>query len=190
MNLPGRWLVMIGLVFGLASLLVITSRAIGLQRAHVPTYLDPGDCPQPCWRGVRPGTQSEALFWRQIATMTRYSGILTTDDQQTIKTIRLEMRGDILLGDVILALGPPSHARLRHIAGLGYTRSPAQRQLLVGASVYFGNGLVEAEVIREDDHWALSPDMIVRRIRYFAPHEEGTIVPIGTLEWHGFGSDY
>jgi hypothetical protein len=102
--------------------------------------------------------------------------------------MRLDLWGDIQLGDVFMAFGEPSHVLLRYAAGTGY--EGVQRQQLVGAWLYYGDGLVRVEAIREDNVWRLSPTMTVQRIQYFAPDPEGGIIPIGTPKWHGFRQDY
>jgi hypothetical protein len=52
------------------ALLIATARAIG--STHKPpalAILDPGDCPQPCWHGIRPG----------VTTVAEATAILTAD---------------------------------------------------------------------------------------------------------------
>jgi hypothetical protein len=177
-------------VFILSGAVLVVVRAITQNTQPLPeTYLDPGDCSQPCWQGIQPGTGLERYFFSVLDRVNLlYSGT-TRANGDVLTEFELTMRGDILLADVFAAMGLPSHATLQYVAGTTGT-APNQRQLLVGGTLYFGDGLVQVDVVREDEEWLFSPDMIVRRIRYFAPNPEGSAVPIGTPDWHGFGREY
>lgn len=176
-------------LIGLYLISILGVQALGAQQHYADTFLDPNDCPLPCWRGIQPGTEYDKEFWLELERLNRYGGFLTYGaDDVKISVIRLDMRGDIKVGDIFLAFGEPSHVLLRYTAGTGY--GGVQRRQLVGAWLYYGNGLVRVEAIREDNVWRLSPDMTVQRIQYFAPNPEGAIIPIGTSTWHGFGEDY
>ncbi len=177
-------------VFVLSGVILVAGRAISQNTQSLPeTYLDPGDCPQPCWQGIQPGTGLERYFFSVLERIhLRYSGTTRTNGER-LTEFELTMRGDIQLADVFTAMGQPSHAILQYVAGTT-TANPSERQLLVGGTLYFGNGLVQVDVVRDDDEWLFSPDMVVRRIRYFAPNPEGSAVPIGTPHWHGFGRAY
>ncbi|KAB2862204.1 MAG: hypothetical protein F9K46_07365 [Anaerolineae bacterium] len=177
-------------VFILNGVVLAAVRAIAQNTQPLPeTYLDPGECPQPCWQGIQPGTGLERYFFSVLERINlRYSGT-TRSNGEVLTEFELTMRGDIVLADVFAAMGQPSHAVLQYVAGTTGA-NPTERQLLVGGTLYFGNGLVQVDVVRENQDWIFSPDMVVRRIRYFAPNPEGSAVPIGTPRWHGFGRDY
>jgi hypothetical protein len=164
------------------------------------TYLYSGTCEQPCWQGIQPGTRMERRLYDLIeylnypyvaSARTIEEDDPTTDgeDPRVLQQFELGMRGDILLYDVIIAMGQPSNANLGYVATTT-PLDPNQRQSLVGGTLYFGNGLVQVDVVRADREWLFSPDMVVRRIRYFAPNPEGPAMPIGTPRWHGFGRRY
>lgn len=177
-------------VFILSGVVLTATRSIAQNTQSLPeTYLDPGDCSQPCWQGIQPGTGLERYFFSVLERINlRYSGT-TRSNGEILTEFELTMRGDIVLADVFAAMGQPSHATLQYVAGTTGA-NPTERQLLVGGTLYFGNGLVQVDVVREDQEWLFSGDMVVRRIRYFAPNPEGSAVPIGTPHWHGFGRDY
>lgn len=176
-----------GIVLSLFS--VWGMRQIGTSQNYAETYLDPEGCSLPCWRGIQPGSDNTLEFKQEIKQTNRYEGSLRySADEVTISVIRLDTWGDITVGDVFLAFGEPSHVLLRNTASTGF--SGVQRQQFVGAWLYYGDGLVRVEAIREDNIWRLSPDMTVLRIQYFAPSSEGGIIPIGAPEWHGFRADY
>lgn len=167
-------------------------RAIAQSSQPLPeTYLDPGDCAQPCWQGIQPGTGLRDYFSTELGRINeRYGGTPRTDQSGEILTeFELIMRGDIHLSDIFAAMGQPSNAILQYVAGTT-SANPSQRELLVGGTLYFGNGLVQVSVVREDQEWLFSPEMVVRRIRYSSPSPEGPAMPIGTPKWHGFGRDY
>lgn len=150
-------------------------------------WLDPGDCPQPCWRGIQPGTNATNTFLETARRSNRYRPYIRYGaDDVTINMMRLDPYGEILLGDVMLALGEPTHARLRYVA----INSPQGRAFRVGASLYYGNGLVEVIVVRDDNVTVFSPHMQLRRIDYYAPNEAGSIIPLNTPHWAGFGTGY
>lgn len=164
-------------------------RQVGAKLSYAETYLDPQNCALPCWRGIQPGTKNDDGFLRELEATNRYSGFLTYGaDKATISVIRLDMWGDIQLGNVFMAFGEPSHVVLRNAAGTGF--EGVQRRQLVGAWLYFADGLIRVDVIREDNIWRLSPTMTVQRIHYFAPDPEGGVIPIGAPTWHGFRQDY
>lgn len=164
------------------------------------TYLYPGICEQPCWQGIQPGTRMERKLYDLIEELNYpYIGSARTieqddpttpgEDARILQQFELGMRGDILLYDVLIAFGQPSNANLGYVATTT-PLDPNQRQAVVGGTLYFGNGLVQVDVVRADMEWLFSPDMVVRRIRYFAPSPEGPAMPIGTPHWHGFGRRY
>jgi hypothetical protein len=181
---------LVAALFGASAFAVKTVRETAQESTPLlETRLDPDGCPQPCWQGVRPGTRMEDLFFQQLRQVGLYTGTARTNEAGVLLHFDLEMRGDITLADVLLALGEPSHATLRVVAGTT-NFDPNDRRLLTGGVLYFGNGLVEVEVVRLDREWRFSPEMIVRRIRYHAPNPEGNVIPIGAPRWHGFGSRY
>ena len=185
----GRFLVITLMGIGLCLFSIWTMRQIGTKLPYAETYLDPQNCVLPCWRGIQPGTENAKEFWHELEELNRYGGFLTYGaDEVSISVMRLDMWGDIQLGDVFIAFGEPSHVLLRYAAGTGY--GSVRRRQLVGAWLYYGDGLVRVESIREDDVWRLSPTMTVQRIQYYAPNPEGGVIPIGTSKWHGFGQNY
>lgn len=171
------------------ALIIGLHAVVPLVNPSPPTYLEPHGCELPCWQGLQPGEvhEDDGLFLQKIQSLNRYSGRLVRDENGRILLIELTLRGDITLGEVILALGVPSHVLARNVAGT--TRFSTRRQVLVGASLYFGKGLIEVQAVREDTYaWRLVPHMVVRRIRYFAPSPEGSVIPLGTPRWRGFSA--
>ncbi len=183
-----------GAVLLISSLMLIGISVALFMAQSLPTpplLLASPNCPQPCWQSIRPGLTSRAVFAAQADQNYRYRVSASYKDDRlegVVRDILLTMRGDILLGDVILEFGPPSHAKLGWVAGMPLTGQRSGRQIYVGAILYFGNGLVIVEVLRPDCVWRFSPTMIVRRVRYHAPSPVGTVIPIGTPFWDGFVS--
>ncbi|PJF39733.1 MAG: hypothetical protein CUN55_13700 [Phototrophicales bacterium] len=173
---------------GLMALSIYSVRFISHSWPKPSLFLASTDCSQPCWQSIRPGFSTRAEFLQQAQFNYPYQVLANyKDDGQggLVRDILLNMRGDIRLGDIILAFGVPSHAQLGWVAGRATTQQGGRR-LYVGATLYFANGLVTAEVVREDCVWRFSPDMIVRRVRYSAPNSFGSVIPIGTPKWQGF----
>ncbi len=182
----GRFLVVSVILFGLSLIVTILVRQIGVNRPHIDLWLDPGDCTQPCWRGIRPGTQDSRAFLDETRHSNRYNPYIRYGaDDVTISMMRLDPHGDILLGNIMLAMGTPTHVRLRYVA----VNSSQGRTFRVGASLYYGD-LVEVMVVSDNMAPRLSPYMKLRRIEYHAPSTVGGIIPLGTSPWRGFSGDY
>lgn len=180
--LLGVVLVSIACVLGIA-----LTRAWAQDRPYADLLLAVSDdcaAPAPCWQGVRPGFDYGSAFDKAIAVTPRYSGIAITNNNDVIREIRLQMRGDIRLGDVMGIWGSPSHANLSWVAST--VIGARGRSVYVGATLYFWDGLVRVETLTEQCRWAYSPDMIVRRITYYAPVAVANAIPIGTPRWEGF----
>lgn len=177
-------------ILGMSSLAIWGMQAVGGQIRGLETYLEMDDCRAPCWQGwelgqwvENPSEQGDAL------SHGRYRVAFLLNDEQYLREIRLNLYGDILLGDVMRLWGSPSHARLRYTGGFEANRN-AGRQLFVGGVLYFANGLIEVVARRDDLVWAFSPAMEIVQIRYFAPNPEGSVIPLQSQRWHGFGTDY
>lgn len=188
---PRFW---IGVVVLWVMLAVLTSatRLVSHSLPNPGLLLTTSDCPQPCWQGIRPGFSTRAEFVaRQQENLYRYQTSATyqsypDDPTEIVRDITLTMRGDVSVGDVLVAFGSPSHVRMNWVAGMPIDGRQGGRQTYVGATFYFADGLVMVEVVRLDCRWRLSPDMLVRRVRYYAPSPAGGVIPIGTPLWRGF----
>lgn len=184
----GVWVLLIG---GLMAVLIGAVRFIAQGLPTPPVLLSDPTCAQPCWQGIRPGFSTHADFSALHTNVYRYQVSATyRDDSENslVREILLTMRGDVLLGTVIVELGTPSHAQLSWVAGMPRDSRSGGRQVYVGATLYFADGLVMVEVVRPDCVWRFSPQMIVRRVRYFSPSSVGGVIPIGTPRWQGFGT--
>ncbi len=178
---PACWLV---LTICVACMSAAAARGIGSLYSDTDTYLAPGNCSQPCWHGIRPGTPIIGPIETQWTRTAQYSArFILGADNSTIREIQLITHGNLHLGDVVQAWGAPSHVQLHYVAA-----TSQNKLVLVGALLYFGDGLIEVDAIREDNVWRLSPNMIVRQIRYFAPNALGAIIPLNTPPWQGFRS--
>ena len=122
------------------SLLILLSVAVGRVWPAPPSGLVAGDCPQPCWQGLRPGmmTQDEALAVIKQRDLALAGSVRDTTPGSFRVTSSLEWQsGDpphynvqmrfndgrliylslfpeepMTLADVFSAFGPPTHARL------------------------------------------------------------------------------
>lgn len=165
--------------------LVAAARAAGQASPPTPTYLEPGDCDQPCWHGLRPGADRAERFLTFVREYSPYSGHATSyDDRSPATQFELSTFGAITLADVLRVLGVPDR-----VGCLGPDHSslfPGQ-SMVTTARLYFADGLVMVDVARPDQEPRLTPGMRVREVRYYAPGEPA--YPIGeTTGWHGFAS--
>lgn len=182
------------LVVGAIMLVALTlNRTISLAGPHPTLHLEAADCLQPCWESIQPGisTLNDFNHQQSRSQLYRYQVIANTRDEDgviVVRDIQLNMRGDVLLGDVLVELGMPTHADLSWIAAPPIAGQRGGRQTYVGGTLYFADGLITVEVLHPDCVWRFAPKMIVRRIRYYAPHPEGGVIPIGTPVWDGFVS--
>lgn len=184
----GLWVLLIG---GAMAVAIGAVRLVAHSLPAPPLSLTNPTCAQSCWQGIRPGFSTRAEFSALQTDVFRYQVSATYRDdgeEGLVREVLLTMRGDVLLGDVMNELGPPSHAQLSWVAGMPSNNRSGGRRIYVGATLYFADGLVMVEVVRPDCVWRLSPRMIVRRVRYFAPSSMGGVIPIGTPSWQGFGT--
>lgn len=95
----------------------------------------------------------------------------------------LRITKPLRLGDVIARWGPPSHVQMEYrLAGQVGHYHP-----IVVAYLYFNDGLTLLLASRDDARWRLSPTMQVEWVEYHAANLVGSIIPIGTPRWQGFG---
>ena len=176
---------------GLVALLVVSTgmvaaaRAVGQASPPTPTYLETGDCEQPCWHGLRPGMDRAERFLAFVREHSPYSGHATSyDDRSPATQFELSTFGAITLADVLRVFGVPDR-----VGCLGPDHSslfPGQ-SMVITARLYFADGLVMVDVARPDEVPRLTPGMRVRVVRYYALGEPA--YPIGeTTGWHGFAS--
>ncbi|MBI5958595.1 MAG: hypothetical protein HY866_07670 [Chloroflexi bacterium] len=164
--------------------LVGGARLVGRSDPLPPTYLESGACDQPCWQGLQPGSDYIDHFWYAVNQFSPYSGH-TSDYGDGIATMfELSTFGAITLGDVIREFGSPDRVGC---FGADHSSLFPGQPMVMAVQVYFANGLVVADVVREEMFPQLVPEMRVRTVRYYAPGEPA--YPIGeTTAWHGFAS--
>jgi hypothetical protein len=164
---------------------VVWLRAMGHMLPPPPTYLETGECEQPCWHGLRPGVDTINQFLFRVREASPYSGYTRDEGDGVARMFELSTFGALTLADVIREFGPPERVGC---LGLDHTTLYPARSLVMSADVYYGNGFVEVRLMRPDEVLRLSPDMQVRAIRYYAPGEE-PVYPIGeSTGWRGFAS--
>jgi hypothetical protein len=181
--IPVRLLILTAIVFAVISGLAVVVRELGHQTLPTPTYLDSVYCAeQPCWQGLQPGVSTHEQVVAQIRDYTPYTGRAVDYGDDIVMMIELDTAGLITLGDVIRVYGLPEQVGC---LGLDATTMFSGRQLAMAAQLYFMDGLIEVDVVRNDDIPRLTPDMKIRRVRYYAAGERA--YEIGqTTSWHGF----
>ena len=167
------------------SVLIVLSGLAG-RILDVPVVrLDPGDCPQPCWMGLRPGvtTENQALELirkgelaigvlpdsAELARLSNYTWQTSFIPRYTVTMRfangvldRLDLfpQDALRLEAVFTALGPPSHARLCRF-GNAFSST-------LFSSLFFAEGLIEVQAQRalrptpgaitpEAQNWFLRP---------------------------------
>ena len=161
-----------------------TARLAGHVTGRVPPLLAPGHCEQPCWHGLRPGEVTRDTFAAAIERAAPLSGRATGSDREVITRFEIITYGAIRLGDALRTLGRPER-----VGCIGYHHSTlfAGQPIVLAADLYFAGGLVAVNVVRPDDVPRLSPDMLVRRVTYYAPGEPAYAVG-STMPWRGFAA--
>jgi hypothetical protein len=119
------------------ALLIVTARAIGsTNKPPAMAMLDPGDCPQPCWQGIRPGVttfhdakanlradpdvrvvgeEANEMCWRMISK-NGWAGCIESDggpDQRTARVAYIVVwlpQNAMRLGDMVSSFGNPKAA--------------------------------------------------------------------------------
>ena len=199
------------LLLPLLTAVMLLAMRIGEAAPALPVYLDAGDCSQPCWQGLQPGTthRDEVLaFARQhplsspgslevssetassrpyIIWETRYFpsyDVQARFYQDTLMRLDLYVDGRLQLGDVIEVLGEPSHAQLCYRISTGINYRSA-----VFATLYFYEGSVEVwAYLANAAIWQVRPDMQVFQIVYRTPApDDESWIPLSVGRWHGFG---
>ena len=185
-------------IIAVLSILSFASRLLG-ARTEPPAaiaLLDSGDCPQPCWHGIRPGvtTIDEAkallridktvtrveqtelqLCWQlpeRLATEDGRSCLFRHAESRQVTSLGLSISSDAMqLGDAFLLFGSP-----RWIDG-------CQEQPLT--ILYFDRGTyIFLAPSLQTQSWRLRPEMTVLQIGYF---DEGGFKQRGYLpRWQGF----
>jgi hypothetical protein len=164
----GLWAVCLGLIVG--------ARAVGRSRPTPDTYLDSGNCAQPCWQGIRPGEIAPLDLRARVGKTGSYAVVELTDYGDRIaRNFGLRALTPITLGDVVRAFGVPDRvACLR----------PRPQSAITGASIYFAEGLVVVEAANPASA-RLSPDMRVESIFYYSPGLPAYRIG-STAAWGGF----
>jgi hypothetical protein len=141
------------------------------------------DCSAPCWEGLQLGISN---YPNTLPDHPDFSVDVQPSRSDKVGLIKLFPRHSILLGDLIAIWGYPSHVQMGYIP----TRTNTIGVVVI---LYFQEGLVKVRLISTLDSLPLgrlSPYMRVLNIEYNAPSPEGSIVPIGTPLWRGFGATY
>jgi hypothetical protein len=164
--------------------LVAAARAAGQMDPPAPTYLETGECDQPCWQGIQPGVSTREQFAQRARTVGLFSGRATDYGDGVAAMFELSTWGVLTLADLLRAFGPPDRVSC---LGLDHTTMYPGLSLVISVQVYFADGLIVANAVRPDTWPYLSPDMQVRWIRYYAPGEP--VYEIGdATPWYGFAS--
>jgi hypothetical protein len=183
------------LFLALSPLAIVGARRVGKSTPRPETYLEVGDCAQPCWDGLQPGISPFPEFWAHLdAVIARggwmYSGSVVSDAEDILTEIILTINptSQIRLGDLLLLYGTPDAGIVSQAATLGAV-APRRPYSLV--TVYWLDGYLSATVIAPDyveaEH--LRPEMWVREVsmrdlEYPQPRTDLTNLPI----WRGMGN--
>lgn len=164
--------------------LIAVARTAARLGPPPPTYLETGECDQPCWQGIQPGVNTREQFAQRARTIGFYSGRATDYGDGIAAMFELSTWGALTLADVLRVFGPPDRVGC---LGLDHTTMYPGLSLVISVQVYFADGLIVASAVRPDTWPTLSPDMQVRWIRYYAPGEP--VYEIGaSTGWYGFAS--
>ncbi len=165
-------------LIALGTALIAVARGIGRMHDLPPTFLETGDCDQPCWQGFQPGAglDEEALLQRStelpysVGRVSEYSGGYIT-------MFEIYPGGRITLADIVRAWGWPEQ--------VGCLQLGAGPRTL--GTLYFFDGLVAVLVVSSGESLRLSPDMNASTIQYYQPGDP--VYAIGdTTTWHGFAT--
>ncbi len=190
------------------SALVLAAVSAGRLAPVSAAGLEAGACAPPCWQGLRLGemTEEEALEALEGQDLAAPGSLvdLTVNSSRLLavyefrtrrppvytvemrffndRLLRLDLRpeGQVLLGEVLTAFGPPSHA---------YCQNSSR---LFTAILYFYEGTVEVWALiplqSRTAAWQVSPEMRVLRITYHAESSQAAgIGPLAADLWRGFG---
>jgi hypothetical protein len=173
-----RFLQLIIAVFVTCAAFALIAHEIGQTVEVKPTYLDTGGCDQPCWQGLRPGISRIDEFLQRVDERSPYSG-RGTDMGGPLLIMELSTYGVLTLADVVHEFGAPEQVSCLSWESIGATQAGTV------VKFYYAGGLVEVDAVRADTKGRVSPDMLVRSIRYAAPGEP--LYEIGTTSgWRGF----
>ena len=176
----------LGLMFFVASLGIggrwlVQHMATPRPVVHV---LDAGDCPQPCWQNVAIGTTE---YTAQLPTHALYESLYFDGRSGEVAWLDIRPLADVYIGDVMALWGQPSHVDL-------FWQVSHQGDLTRTVRLFFHEGLVVVDAIdtriKQPPEGYISPYMRVIGISYYAPSPEGSVIPIGTARWAGFGARY
>ena len=171
-----------------------TVRAWGQRIESLETYLDPGDCPMPCWNRLQPGNQSTDAFWFVIQQVQSaggwmYSGQPSSRDGENIYEFRLLVQpsNQIRLGDVLMIYGAPEYVQVLNSASLG--RTPDGRRRIIEVYLYWADGAVEIVATQPNNQYErrIETDMWVREVHMRDPEGE-PLYSEGVQPWHGFAN--
>ena len=145
------------------------------------------NCHQPCWQGVEIG-KTIVQDQGQLPESNHFSVNYNTSNSGLVRSVYLYAKKPLLLGDLILLWGEPSHivtfGTLLDYESI-YTNNPAWA---TGVSLYFHDSLVIAHGVTTDER--ITPNLEITQITYEQPSAYGPPRPLDTPQWQGYFVDY
>jgi hypothetical protein len=192
------------------ALLIVTARAIGsTNKPPALAILDPGDCPQPCWHGIRPGvtTSGQALalleadstlikgtgipdqihfpFWYRISQKAWVLSIWINAHAPNVPVYRITHwlpHEALQLGDIINFLGTP--VAITHCSEMSIPQAAISEKSWGAFLIFKGNIWATVYKPSRVNHHRLTPDMTVIGLYYY-PADQLELVPSPPL-WSDF----
>jgi hypothetical protein len=171
------WLGCLGLVAG--------AQAVGRSHDAPPTYLDPGDCSQPCWQGMRPGEVTAETLHQYVNLIGRFEMSWSDGNDEgrmndgVARRFWLYPQNALTFGDVIRVLGPPEVTHCLRVR-------PTEHGLTAAAEVHYAGGTIQM-VVENDRGVHMSPDMRVTVVKYIVSYWALVDHDPHVIPWRGFG---
>ena len=179
-----RAAVVMGGLFIVCVSLIVGARAIGRSRPAPKSFLDPGDCAQPCWQGLRPGEATQDEIRQRINELDHYALDFIGRNDDVSRNFQLYPLKPLTLGEVIRALGPPErigclNTDRDHLRGLPMVI------LIRSSGLYFADGRIVVYLWPRLNAARLTPEMRAQSVTYYAPDAD-THLAGRTIGWRGF----
>jgi hypothetical protein len=189
------------------ALLIVTARAIGsTNKPPALALLDPGDCPQPCWQGIRPGVttfvQAKAILQadpvlslRQQDTITicwqkrrgqAHWGCISSDRVGRVARITVFLpEKAVQLGETLDLLGVPKYVLPCQFIG----RSQVISDPGIVMSMAFGANIwATLYKYSEHENLRMEPSMFISTLTYDAPANGNRGWDSIWKAWRGFNN--
>jgi hypothetical protein len=178
-------------MFVLVSFLTAGARAVARRTPPPPVHLETGDCQQPCWQGIQPGTSSRYEVERQTYNWFGDPAAFFNSPYNAtvgglgdyLELFALHTFGSgLTAGEVLRSFGSPEEVGC--ILDIPRGALPTSKgQSARAVNVYFAHRQVEVSLVLADTASRLTPDAQVYAVCYYARP-----LVTQTTPWRGFAS--